>query len=485
MGALQKIVVIGGGLAAHMSVAAMSKRLPDTIDITFVKTSATEAQDIFYGNITSPSTYDFLLGLAISEPQLLLNTNTSFSLGTKYVGWGSESRSWTQAFYKPLPIHDGVKFHHYVNRVNNGALSGAIDPYIMSVEAAKKGVFAHPPEGKNIPLASVNYGYHFSSVNWVQLLAKTLNAARVKVITANKEQLVSISRTANSLTLADGLVVEGDLFIDCRELSHSAHNEAWHESRLLSAYSETSPQSKINAVTTALEKTSYGWRARTPLRDQHITTYFYHPRDKTLLPNTATKTETQSTITVGRTDMPWTDNVLKLGHRAGAIEPLSPAPIMLLQQDIERLIELIPTNRNMSVEAREYNRRFVQDFDNAAIFHRALFQDQASPANQYEKTIITPKIPYKLQVKITQFESRGICVLFDNELFNEEDWTLLHLGIGRTPTRYDPLANRLSKSQIEQMLSNMELAISKMSTKMPPIDIYMAGLLKFLKNKHG
>jgi len=185
--------------------------------------------------------------------------------------------------------------------------------------------------------------------------------------------------------------------------------------------------------------------------------------------------------------MPWTDNVLKLGHRAGAgaIEPLSPAPIMLLQQDIERLIELIPTNRNMSVEAREYNRRFVQDFDNAAIFHRALFQDQASPANQYEKTIITPKIPYKLQVKITQFESRGICVLFDNELFNEEDWTLLHLGIGRTPTRYDPLANRLSKSQIEQMLSNMELAISKMSTKMPPIDIYMAGLLKFLKNKHG
>ncbi len=483
MQALRNIVIFGSGLAAHITAVALSKRLPENIGITFVKTRASQPQDIFYGHITSPSTYDFLLSLAISEPQLLLGTNTTFSLGTNYEDWGTNKRNWIQAFYKPLPIHDGVKFHHYVNRHEKGAQDWDLGPYIMSIEAARKGVFAHPPEGKKIPLASVNYGYHLDINEWTRFLSAVLDASRVKIITANTKPKNSTENSANSITLANGEIVEGDLFINCMG---QYGDESEYRTRALKAQSYTGPQDKISDVICKIKQTSYGWLSETPLRGERIQTHFYHPKDEVLLPKIeGLSKKVESNIAIWRSETPWSGNVLKLGHSAGAIEPLSPAPIMLLQHDIERLIDLIPTSTDMRVEAREYNRRYTQDYDNAAIFHRALLREEDTPANHYQKAIISLDIPTKLQVKITQFESRGVCVLFDNEPFNEEDWTQLHLGMGRIPARYDPLAARIPDTQIHQMLSNMRAAISQMGSKMPPVDIYMTGLLKFLKDKHG
>jgi len=57
--------------------------------------------------------------------------------------------------------------------------------------------------------------------------------------------------------------------------------------------------------------------------------------------------------------------------------------------------------------------------------------------------------------------------------------------MGLMPERYDLLTERLSDEHITQMLSNMNRAIIQMGAEMPPINVYMAGLLKFLKDKHG
>jgi len=486
MDPIRKIVILGNGLAGHLSALALAKRLPQSIELILVKSNETVAQDVFYGNLTPSSTYDFLLGLGITEPELLLSTQTSFSLGTAYENWGPNARQWTQAFHRPLPIHDGVKFHHYVKRHKKDANEWDLSPYIMSIEAAKKGVFAHPPEGKNIPLASIEYGYHFTPDELTAVIAKHLENSAVKVIDGTPEPLKHTEGQITTIHLKSRESIEADFIIDCTSQSRESVDDTWPDSHKVSASFYTLAQDEISSVIRTVKQTKYGWRSETPLRNRLEVFCLSHPNDTNTIDEIkGVSLSKKSRIFVGRSVSPWTNNVVKLGHNAGAIEPLTPAPIILLQHDIDRLTDLIPTSKNMHVEAKEYNRRYIQDFDNADMFQRAFYLPQNVPQNNYQAAVLSRPIPPKLQTKLTQFKSRGTCVLFDNEPFTEEDWTVLHLGMGLIPERYDLLTERLSDEHITQMLSNMNRAIIQMGAKMPPINVYMAGLLKFLKDKHG
>jgi len=477
---IDSIVVIGDGLAAHLTSLALAQLLPTEIGITLVGGETENAADIFYGNVTPPTAYDFLLNIGITEPDLLLSTQTSFSLGTKFENWGPQRRSWTQSFNRPLPIHHGVSFHHYVNLHSGGEDNWSLDPFLMSTQAAHKGVFAHPPEGKNIPLAAVEYGYHFDPREWSELISKKLEGSR---IVKWSSQAVDFTPANNgvmtAISLEDGTIVKGDLFIDC-----TGHQDStgWHSHRSIRGVKTVEDTKELSSVIRNITETGNGWKAVTPLRGKTHALEISGTESKA---GNAAKTPGAHDLNIGRVDAPWQKNILKLGHGAGALEPLTAAPMILLQRDIERLVELIPTSNSMTIEAREYNRRFAHDYDHAAMFHRAMFNKKFETGSSYREAIETKNIRTALGAKLTQFEQRGVCVQYDNEPFSEQDWVLLHLGQGRMPARYDPLTDRIPAVQIAQMLGNMAQANTQMAAKMPPVEKYMTGLLRFLKEKHG
>jgi tryptophan halogenase len=99
--------------------------------------------------------------------------------------------------------------------------------------------------------------------------------------------------------------------------------------------------------------------------------------------------------------------------------------------------------------------------------------------NKIEKLIYE-----KLKRKIVQFESRGVILQYDLEPFNNEDWTQIHLGMGRAPDRYDPLADKIEENQLIEILKNIKLANNITASKMPPLKKYMTGLIKYLRNKN-
>ena len=76
---------------------------------------------------------------------------------------------------------------------------------------------------------------------------------------------------------------------------------------------------------------------------------------------------------------------------------------------------------------------------------------QGGGKNKIEKLIYD-----KLKRKITQFESRGVILQYDLEPFNNEDWTQIHLGMGRIPDRYDPLADKVEETQLIETLKNIK-----------------------------
>ncbi|GGX57128.1 tryptophan halogenase [Litorimonas cladophorae] len=486
---LRKIAVFGNGLAGQMCVAKLVQDLPQNIEVVFVESPTPSGEDIFYGTVTSPSSYDFLLNIGITEPVLLPQTNTAFSLGTRYVNWGAERRNWTQSFHRPLPIFNGVPFHHYLTRLRNASPEMSdLDAHIISVQAANKGVFAHPPEGQKTPLADMEYGYQFMPSAWRDLLSETLKQTRVSRVSAD---VVSVERDGNqikSVTLSDGKLITAEFFVDCLgPTSKLKHADAKYPSnRHLMAVSSVTPSTNLGDVCRSLTAKHYGWKSETPLQTGlHRLTIYEPDSEPAALADHAGFDGPPVKMPIGFVDTPWAGNCLTLGLGASALEPLTPAPMMLLQRDLDRLVELIPVSADMKVEAREYNRRFTDDYSHAALFHAAFFTSQPLEDSAYHQAAAAHPLPDKLLAKIEQFKTRGVMVQYDYEPFSQEDWTQLHIGMGRVPSRYDPLADRVSEGQLKNKLQQMSGAIDMVTSKMPPHHIYMSGLLRYLKEKHG
>jgi len=487
---IKRIVIFGDGLAGLLCLAKLVKVLPPDIELVYVQSHKVNELDIFFGTVTPPSTYDFLLALDITEPGLLLLTNTSFSLGTRYENWSAKNRTWVQSFHRPLPLFNGVGFHHYLTRLRSSAPElSDIEPYIMSVQAAERSVFAHPPEGKKIPLADVQYGYHFLTEDWRQILVSKIDRNLVQQIDAGIKSVDRTGSKIQSVALSDGQTIQADFFINALGPNSKLvadHKKTNPSKRKLRAVSEFNSSENSGGVCRVVTGTDYGWQSATSLQagTQYLKIY-ESSSEKVALQSRGHSADEPVEAEIGRLHEPWSENCLAIGHSAGIIEPLTPAPIMLLQRDIDRLAELIPVTADMTVESREYNRRFRNDYDHAETFTEGFFVSDDRKDSPYWQTALGQKTNPKLSGKIEQFLSRGTHVQYDYEPFSAEDWTMLHLGMGRNPRRYDPLANRIPEDQLKAKLSQMRQAIEMMAKKMPLNHIYMSGLIKYLKEKHG
>jgi tryptophan halogenase len=473
---LKTIAIYGSGLAAHLCALSLVKHLPEAIEVTLVANGADPASDMFYGTLAPPSTYDFFLSIGITEPELLLSTRSHFSLGTEFANWGAENSTWKQVFHRPLPIHNGVQFHHYLNYMTPKNETLALSPFIMSAVAADKSVFAHPPEGKNIPLAALEYGYHLDPEDLVPFLTSKIAATRVHVIDEGYEIRVAGDSQNASLISKNGAHIDADLIIDCRSDRTAIVNDS--DQAIAGCVSRKSAPPS-SGLCRSVTETNRGFEAETEFRS------YIHELEVVDITEAGQLGDETQTICLGRIDTPWEQNVLHLGLSAGAVAPLTDAPLRLLQLDILRLIELIPTSKDMRVEAREYNRRFISDFDLAEMFQRALFSGDGTEGSTFRRQTEAQPVGDSLQRKLTQFTNRGVLVNYDNEPYQDHDWISLHIGMGRRPKRFDPLTVRVSDAHIEQMLSNIRLSIAQMSAKMPPYQTYMTRFLAFLKDKHG
>jgi tryptophan halogenase len=164
-------------------------------------------------------------------------------------------------------------------------------------------------------------------------------------------------------------------------------------------------------------------------------------------------------------------------------EPLTIAPMLLLERDIERLISLIPFSTSMAVERSEYNRRAAEDYDHAGLFTQALFQTGGLADTPYWQALRAEPVHEKLARKIEMFNDRGLLVAFDLEPFHPEDWTILHYGMGRRPARHDRMADRAPAERVGAFLSRMKGEVEKLVSTLPSHAHYMDQLTRYLMQK--
>ena len=478
------IAICGTGLAAEMTAAALSHQLPPTIRITLAGSGSAADGDLFYGNVSSPTAYSFNLAAGLSEPRLLLESDTAFSWGTKYVRWAGGSRSWIQCFHLSPPIIDGVLFHHYLALVGESQL----DQYLVSAAAARKGVFMHPPQGQGAAgqqvLARAEYGYQLDPASYARLFQSGANAARIERIDSAVEEIECGETGISAIRLSSGQPLVADLYVDCTGPQASLLaklGSAFRGGRRLRAAMSRKDVAQLGPPLREITPAVYGWRSETPLQGSVVQLTVYDPESETeALSAHAATPERSAEVTIGRRDEAWWGNCVAIGHAARVIEPLTPAPLMLLERDIERLVSLVPFSADMTVEQREFNRRFAEDHEHAELFTRALFETGGLPDTPYWRSARAEPVDERLERKLKLFEDRGFLVAYDLEPFNPEDWTILHYGMGRRPTRHDRSADRAQPEQIRSFLANLKREVDKAVGGMPSHGTYMAELKQYL-----
>lgn len=482
---IDHIVICGTGLAAHMTAAALSAQLPPAIRITLANIGETSDTDLFYGNVSAPSAYSFNLSAGLSEPKLLLESDTAFSWGTKYVQWAGGRLSWIQCFHLPMPVIDGVLFHHYLAKQGETQL----DRYLVSAAAARKGVFVHPPQqpgqtGQQL-LARAEYGYQFDPASYARLFQSSTDSARVRQVDGTLADVECGDGGISSIRLSDGRSLRADLYIDCtgpEALLLSKLGSAFLGSRRLGAAMTRKPAAQLGPPVRAVTPKEYGWRAETALQGYTAQLTVYDPQSEAeALSAHGDAPERSAEVIVGRRADAWSGNCVAVGQAARVLEPLTPAPLMLLERDVERFLSLVPFSREMSVEQREYNRRFAEDHEHAELFRRALFETDGLPDTPYWRAARAEPLGEKLARKLELFEDRGFLVAYDLEPFHPEDWTILHYGMGRRAARYDRPADRAQPAQVQSFLANLKREVDKTVEGLPSHAAYMTELRQYLQ----
>jgi tryptophan halogenase len=490
---LDHIAVCGAGLAGYMTAAALSRHLPDSIRVTLLVIDDRPAADLFYGSVTAPSAYDFNLSMGVAEPRVVVDSTTAFSFGTWYRDWGGARRSWVQGFQLPLPIPNGVLFHQYIV----GGAKSDLEPFLVSAEAAKRGAFAHPPQTPGHPLARAEYGYQLDPASYAELFAAVLRDSRVRIVKAGIAEVECRAGEITCLRLSGGEPVKADLYVDAtgpdavllsrlggKHLGARRLGAEGSGGRRLGAVLSHQASGVLGPAVRTLSGHGFGWQSHTPLQGAVARlTVFAEDNEEQALAAHGGAPDLGATAAFAAQDAAWIGNCAAVGQAAATIEPLTPAPIMLLQADIERLISLIPLSRDMAMESREYNRQFTANYRHAEMFRRALFATAPLDGSAYWQAEAAAPADAGLERKIAQFLSRGVLASYDLEPFTAEDWTILHFGMGRRPSRHDRLADQASRAEVEAYLAGLRRDIAAAAASLPAHDDYMTNLKRYLIEK--
>ena len=483
---IRDVVIVGGGTAGWMAAAAFARFLNNgTTRITLIESD--EIGTIGVGEATIPPLITFNRMLGINENEFVAYTQGAFKLGIEFVNWGGIG----ERYFHPFGYHghdlEGVHFHQLYLRERSRRVMQDISAWSMSAVAASQGKFARPSPDARPPAAHLLYAFHFDA----SLYAKFLRAyAEPRGVRRIEGKIVDATLRPDdgyveSVTLADGRKVEGDLFIDC-----SGFRGLLIEQKLQAGYEDWThwlPCDRAIAVPCAnpgdpdpfTRATAHksGWQWRIPLQSRMGNGHVYssaHISDdeaeKVLLDNLEgepLQDPRRLTFTTGRRKLAWSRNVVSMGLSSGFVEPLESTSIHLIQSGIAKLIALFPDKRFNPVERDEYNKQMQDLFEDVRDFvilhYHATTRDDSDFWNQCR----TMTVPDSLQHKIDLFRAKARVFREGFELFATTSWVAVMLGQHIVPEEYEPAADALDADKVAAALEEMRIGYLETAQAMP------------------
>jgi tryptophan halogenase len=484
--AIRSIVIVGGGTAGWMAAAAFTSLL-DQHELDIVLVESDEIGIVGVGEATIPPLQAFNHMVGVNEDEFLAATKGTFKLGIEFVGWGAEGERYFHPFGPHGQDYRAVHFHQLYLREAKRRPLPDIREWSMSSVAAELGRFDRPGPQTPMPLAQLAYAFHFDAGLYAKFLRAHSEKKGVRRI-EGKIVDVEVGGTrghVQSVTLADGQTIRGELFIDC-----SGFRGLLIEQKLETGYEDWRhwlPCDRAAAVPTPLvgppepyvrcTARSAGWQWRIPLQHRMGNGLVYssdylsrEDAEATLLANLESEPLAEPrhlSFTAGRRRRAWNANVVSLGLSSGFIEPLESTSIHLIQSGIAKLLALFPDRRFDPTERDEYNRQMQEVFEDVRDFIILHYKVTRRDDSDFWNYCRTMDVPDKLAARLELWRSKGRIFREGCELFALPSWVAVLLGQGLVPEEPEPTADLMDEALLADVIDRMRLSYRQTAERMP------------------
>jgi len=487
-----KVVVVGGGTAGWMAAAAIASVLrPETREIHVIESS--EIGIVGVGEATLPHLRFFNKRIGIDERELMAKTQATFKLGIEFRDWARPGDSYIHPFGAYGSRIAGVPFHNYWLRALAQGQAAPLEEYSLPIVAARMNRFALPSEDPTAVMSTFGYAFQFDASLYAAYLRGFAESRGVRR-TDGKIVDIRLRGTdgfVESVQLADGSLVSGDLFIDC-----SGFRGLLIEQALKTGYDEWTrwlPCDRAAAVPcenagpltpyTRATAREAGWQWRIPLQHRTGNGYVYSSSfisddeagSKLLsrLDGKALADPRFLRFTAGRRRKTWNRNVVAVGLAGGFLEPLESTSIYLIQIAITTLLDYLtdaPLTQAGAFDPRTvdaFNRWIEMEYDRVRdflILHYHATERHDEPLWDYCRTM---EVPDTLKHKMELFRHRARVVTYKDGLFLEPSWLAVYFGQRVMPTAWDPLADGLDISDVSARLQAVHERVQSAVARMP------------------
>ena len=489
--AYKRIVVVGGGSAGWMAATALATALPGS-SVELVESE--EIGIVGVGEATFPSIRAFHRILGIDEAQFLRATNGTFKLGIQFCDWRAAGEQYFHTFGDIGGLGGPQSLWGQFRRVADAGL-GTLGEQCLPSVMAREGRFQGAASEQE---RQFNYAYHFDAVLYATFLR---SLALQRGVHRTEGRIVHASRRTDGgveqLKLADGRVVEGDLFIDCSGFASLLLGRTLEEpfvdfSRWLPVdRAWACPCERSSAAlmpytrATALEA---GWAWRIPLSNRtghgHVFASRYideeRAREQLLqqLDGAAVAEPRLLRFTTGHRARFWSHNVVALGLSSGFLEPLESTSIFLVQSGLGRLIELLlKGGRPAETAVAAYNIGMVRQFERVRDFIILHYCLTGRRDSQLWRDVANMELPETLAFKVHAWRQAGVLHQYDEEGFDATSWLAIHAGMDHWPQRADPSLCDMPLEDAQRALRLRRDSIAAAVAAMPSHEEYLASVL--------
>ncbi|HEX7061312.1 MAG TPA: tryptophan halogenase family protein [Woeseiaceae bacterium] len=479
-----KVVIAGGGTAGWIAAAALSSKLGDVLDITLVESE--EIGTVGVGEATIPPMRVFHKLLRIDEPEFMRATEATFKLGILFEGWKRPGDTYIHSFGRNGTESWLCDFQHFWLRGLEAGIESSIGDYCYELQAAKAGRFATAPD------ASINFAYHIDAGRYAKFLRRLSEGHGVRRV---EGRIAAVNQNAESgfiesLVMASGEVVEGDLFIDCtgfrglliEQTLHSGYEDWSHWLPCDSAVPVQTEKTGPAALYVRAIVHAAGWRWQIPLQHRTGNGMVYCSRylsddeaTARLLADIDGTPITEPRVIrfrTGRRLKCWNKNVVALGLASGFVEPLESTSIHLIMMGVVRLMQLFPFDGPTPPLIDQYNRLTQDEIEKIRDFI-VLHYHVTERDEPFWRHCRGMEIPETLAHRIALFRENAHAWQADSELFRVDSWTQVMLGQGIMPKRFHHLARTMSDVEIADLLRGIASTIGQAVAKLPPHEEFL------------
>lgn len=477
--AIRRIVIVGGGSAGWMAAAALARAVPRDTRLQLIETSADQDSGLLTPfDSTLPSLRAFNYSLGLDEDALIAATGATIKLGTRFSEWTRKGVSYVHPFSDFGAVMEGVAFHHCWLKLRQAGQVEPLESFALAAVAADMGRFDRPSDDPRSVTSTMSYGLHLNAEAYTAVLRSIADGAGVQGVAGSLVGVVTDAERTRitGVTLSDGRVVEGDLFIDCTGKAASVISalgstwESWSDHLPCNRVRwSLDPARAAPSLLTKVEAQRTGWCQTVPLQTSTGVAEF----DAIASGEAAPQGGNECLFENGRRT-PWVGNCIAIGLSATCLEPLEGTGLHLLQSAVTKLLALFPAPGGMAVSAREYNRLVQAEGERLRDFLIAHYKLNRRSGQTFWDARAASEPPAELAWKLLQFESRGRIPMGDEETFEEASWLAIFMGQHLQPRRYHPLADKFSLADTRDRLDRTRAVMRRAAEAMPTHRDYLA-----------